>query len=366
MYRLLVTLRLGFQDLFRHIRLALVMALLIAVAVSVFAIQESCRVGLADEFNTVSTQWLVVQEAQSFGEFYGSRLSSQVGEQLAGMGVSRVVPEIHAFTGSSIQNAILLGGMDLQQYRHTETFTLTAGRALQPGDPTRLAMVGSKLAENQGLKIGNAILLRGRNFTVTGIFHTGTYQDNEAWIALSDAQDLLGWGQDVSVYLIPDEGIIHEGDTLSNQVAVARRGEGVRSLAYQYQPIIDLTNIVALTLGVATILALANVFWRLAWLRRHDLAILRTVGFPTGSLVGYLLAQAGGVTLAGVLLSALATVSFTSSINLAVSGFTLNPRLDLSAVLASLGWVGIIIIAGSLLPAWWLSHLNLAQLLHSE
>ena len=366
MYRFLVTLRLGLQDLFRHFRLALVMALLIAVAGSVFAILITYRNGLADEFNTVSTQWLVVQEAQSFGEFYGSRLSSQVGRQLSEMGVSLVIPEIHVFTGSSIQDATLLRGIDLKQYQQSETFKVIAGRILQPGDLTRLAMIGSKLAEDQNLKTGETIRLRGRSFTVIGIFHTGTYVDNEAWIALTDAQDLLGWGKDVSVYIIPDEGVIHEGDTLSDKIAVARRGEGIRSLAYQYQPVIDLMDIVALTLGIATILALANVFWRLAWLRRHDLAILRTVGFPTGSLVGYLLAQAGAVTLAGVLLCGLATLVFNSSIKLTVPGFTITPRLDPPAVLASLGWVGIIVLAGSLLPAWWLSHLNLAQLLRSE
>jgi ABC-type lipoprotein release transport system permease subunit len=366
MYRLSVTIRLGIQDLFKHIRLALVMALLIAVAVSVFAILETYRTGLADEFNNISSQWLVVQETQSFGEFYGSRLSSQVGMQLSELGASLVVPEIHVFTGTSIQNATLLRGIDLNQYQLTETFKIIAGRKLQSGDPSRLALIGSRLAENQHLGTGEIISLRGRNFTITGIFHTGTYADNEAWIALTEAQDLLGWGQDVSVYIIPDEGVIHEGDILSRGISVARRGEGMRSIAYQYQPIIDLMNIVALTLGAATILALANIFWRLAWLRRHELAILRTVGFPTGSLVGYLLAQASGVTMAGVLMSGFATLLFTTSMKLAVSGFTITPRLNVPNVLNSLGWVAIIVLAGSALPAWWLSHLNLAQLLHSE
>jgi ABC-type lipoprotein release transport system permease subunit len=366
MYRLLVTFRLGLQDMFKHKRLALIMAVLIAVAVSVFAILETYRTGLSDEFNNVSSQWLVVQEAQTFGEFYGSRLSSAVGKQLSMMGISRVVPEIHVFTGTSIQEATLLRGIDLTQYRHTETFTLVAGKALQPGDSKRQAMVGTRLAENQNLFPGNSISLRGRYFTIIGIFHTGTYMDNEAWIALGDAQDLLGWGKDVSVYVIPDEGVIQAGDFLDGSIGVAHRGEGMRQVAYQYQPIINLMNLVALTMGAATILAMTNVFWRLAWLRRHELAILRTLGFPTASLVGYLLAQAGGVTLMGVLMSGFAVLFFTSGMKLVVSGFTVNPRLDLSAVVSSLGWLGIIVLAGSLLPAWWLSHLNLARLLHSE
>jgi ABC-type lipoprotein release transport system permease subunit len=366
MHRLMVTLRLGLQDLVKHIRLAIVMALLIAVAVSVFAILESYRNGLADEFSNISTEWLVVQESQSFGEFYGSRLSSQVGEQLSAMGVSLVVPEIHVFTGTSINNAILLRGINLDQYQRTESLKIISGRVLRPGDPPRLAMIGSRLAKNQQLVSGDTISLRGRNFSVTGIFHTGTYTDNEAWISLKDAQDLLGWGDDVSVYIIPDEGVLHEGSSLSSQVSIARRGEGIRSIAYQYQPIINMMNFVALAMGAAAILAMANIFWRLAWLRRNELAILRAVGFPTFSLVGYLLAQAGVVTLAGVLMSVFATLLFTSGIKLAVSGFTITPSLDLPAVLASLGWVGIIVLAGSLVPAWWLSHLNLAQLLRFE
>ena len=366
MYRLSVTVRLGLQDLFKHIRLALVMVLLIGVAASVFVILESYRNGLADEFNTISTHWLVVQEAQSFGEFYGSRLSNQVGEQLSKMGASPVVPEIHVITGTSVQNATMLRGIDLEKYKLTETFTMVAGRALQPGDPTRLAMIGSRLAENQQIKADGTITLRGRLYTAVGIFHTGTYTDNEAWIALADAQTLLGWGEDVSVYIIPDEGILHEGDKLPGGVSIARKGEDIQSVAYQYQPIIDLMNVVALTMGAATMLALANIFWRLAWLRRHELAILRTIGFPTFSLAGYLMAQAGSLTLAGIIMSGLATLIFISSVKLAVSGFTISPRLDLPAVLSSLGWVGIIVLIGSLLPAWWLSHLNLAQLLHSE
>ena len=366
MQRLAVTLRLGLQDLFRHRRLALVMALLITVAASLFTILEGYRTGLADEFNTLSDQWLVVQQTESFGEFYGSRISSQVGDELAGRGVSLAVPEIHVLTGTSVQSATLLRGIDLQLYRRTETFTMDAGRALQPGDPVRLVMIGWRLAQNQQLKSGGTLLLRGRNFTVTGIFRTGTYADNEAWIGLKDAQDLLGWGSDVSVYLIPDEGLLHEGDSLSGGISVARRGTGVRILANQYQPIIDLMNVVALAMGAATILALANIFWRLAWLRRRDLAILLTVGFPAYSLVGYLLAQAAGVALAGILLSGLVVLLFSSMVKLAVTGFSVSLRLDPPTILASLGWVGLLVLIGSLVPAWWLSHLNLAGLLRAE
>ena len=362
----LVPLRLGLSDLLSRPRLALAMSLLIAVAMGVFTTLEAYRTGMAAEFSRLAPNLLVVQETQSFGEIYGSRLSPQIGERLSIMGISLVVPEIHVVTGTSAQNATLIRGIDLQQYFLTETFSMVSGRSLRPGDPPRSAMIGTQLAANRNLRMGGLIALQGRNFNVMGVFQTGTYADNEAWISLEDAQSLLGWGQDVSTYIIPDEGILYEGDTPFKGVSVARKGEGVRFEASQWQPVIDLIGIVASAMGVATALAMINILWRSAWSRRREMAILRTTGFPTFALAGYLLVQATGVTLPGLLLGGGLTWMLTSGLQVAVPGFTLNPRLDAGSALTSLGWIGLMILAGSLLPAWWLSHLNLAQLLHSE
>ncbi len=362
----LVTLRLGLHDLFRYRRLALIMSLSVAIAAGMVAFLEAYRAGLAAEFNEQTHNLLVVHDSQNAGDIAGSRISDQAAEVLSGMGVSMIIPEIHALTGTSIQNATLLRGIDLGQYTRLETFSMLSGRRLQPGDPARLAMVGGLLAERLHLKTGGVISLRGRNFTVVGIFQNGTYMDNQAWIALADAQTLLGWGKDVSVYIIPDEGILHDGENLPGGLSVTQKGQNLRLIAAQYQPMLNMWQIVSLALGIAASLALANVLWRLAWLRRREMAILRTCGFPTQSLVGYLFVQAVWITLLGLLLGGLFTLVFAISIRLTVSSFTIVPRVEAGILLPGLGWIGLIMLAGSLLPAWWLSHLNLAGLLHSE
>jgi putative ABC transport system permease protein len=362
----LVTLRLGLHDLFSYRRLVLIMSLSIAIATAMVAFLEAYRLGLAAEFNEQTHNLLVVHDNQNAGDIAGSRISSQVAEKLSGLGISMIIPEIRALTGTSIQNATLLRGIDPEQYTRLETFSMLSGRRLQPGDPPRLAMVGMLLAERQHLTTGDVISLRGRNFNVVGIFQNGTYMDNQAWISLSDAQTLLGWGQDVSVYIIPDEGILHDGTSLPGDLAVTQKGQDLRLIAAQYQPMLNMWRIVSLALGMAASLALANVLWRLAWLRRHELAILRTCGFPAQSLAGYLFIQAGGITLLGLLLGGLFTLIFTISIHLTVSSFTIVPRVEAAILLPALAWVGLIMLAGSLMPAWWLSHLNLASLLHSE
>jgi len=363
---IMVTLRLGLHDLLSHRRLALAMSLSIAIAFGMLAILEVYRTGVVDKYTELAPNFLLVHESQSLGEFYGSRLSSQVGEQLSEMGIGMVIPEIHALTGTSAQNAILLRGIDLEHYTRLESFSILSGRSLQPGDMPRQAMVGWRLARSRNLKIGDVISLRGRNFNIVGIFQNGTYMDNQAWISLADAQALLGWDQDVSIYIIPDEGILHEGDLLPGGISVSRKGESLQFIAAQFQPMIDLLRLVVAALGIATALALTNILWRLAWRRRHEMAILRTTGFPTFSLAGYLLAQAGGITLLGILLGALFTLVFITGVKVAVPSFTIVPRMEPQTALSSLGWVSLMMLTGSLLPVWWLSHLNLAQLLHSE
>jgi putative ABC transport system permease protein len=363
---LLVTFRLGLNDLFSHRRLVLIMALSIAISTGLLAIVESYRLGLAAEFNEQMPNLLQVHEIQTSGEFYGSRISNQVGEMLSKMSLSMVIPEIYAVAGTSVQNATLLRGIDLEQYTRLETFSILSGRRLRPGDPPRLAMLGMRLADSRHLRPGDTMLLRGRNFIVVGIFTNGTYMDNQAWISLADAQALLGWGQDVSAYIIPDEGILHVGDILPGGISVSHKGETVHFFAAQYRLPLSLLKDVALALGIAAALTLTSMLWRLAWARRREMAILRTTGFPVPSLVGYLLAQALGIILLGILLGTLSTLVFLVTVRLTVSGFTIVPRLDAQTLLPSLGWIGLMMLAGSLLPAWWLGRLNLAQLLHSE
>ena len=83
-------------------------------------------------------------------------------------------------------------------------------------------------------------------------------------------------------------------------------------------------------------------------------------------VTGYLLAQAAGVALLGISLGALFILALATSLRLTVSSFTIAPGLNTATLLPSLAAVGVITLAGSLLPAWWLGHLNLAELLHSE
>jgi putative ABC transport system permease protein len=356
----------GLRDLLNQWKLALAMSLVAAVALLFYLILVGFQNGLQTQFGKLDRSLLTVQEMGSFGEVYGSHLSAKVGVRLQQLGASIVVPEIHDVIGTSMEDALLLRGVDLNQYDKVENFRLVSGRALGPGDLPRSAMIGYRLADNKNLTAGKTISLRGRDFNVIGIFRTDTYTDNEAWISLQDAQTLLGWGSDVSVYIIEEGGPIKVGDSLDGGATAAVRGESVQSLSSEYQPVIDDHGAAAQVMGLVTALTLANVLLRLALIRRRDLSILRTVGFQRRSLIIYLGIQALAIAGGGALLAGLGTLALTSILQLGVFGFEIRPIFDSSTLIKSALWFGLITSAGTILSVWTINRLNLARLLRTE
>jgi ABC-type lipoprotein release transport system permease subunit len=363
---MLAIIRFSLQDMLRHYKPWLAMAVLVAATNMIFLGLGGFRNAIQQEFGTLQYDDLVVQESDTVGEFFGSRLSPEVGDRLLALGISRVIPEIHEYTGTSITNITLLRGIDLEQYQQVIFFKILTGRALQPGDTQRSTLIGWRLADRFSILPGQSITLRGRQFLVTGIFQTGTYVDNEAWIPLDAAQDLLGFGKDVSIYIIPDEGILKAGDTLPGGVAIVERGLGPQTSSNQFEPLFKIIELIYHTLGIAVILTLANALFRIAWIHRRELAILRCVGFQPRALVVYLLSQALIMNWAGVILGTLSTALLFSFLSTDLVGMTLHPSISLQTGLAGLGQSAGIAVFGTIIPAWWFNRLSLANQLRSE
>ncbi len=357
--------RYSLQELASRWKLSLAMILLIASAILMFLVVGGYRLTLAREYGDVPDAHLIVQESNVLGELYGSRISAAVEMQLAGLGVSQAIPEIHETVGTSIADMLLLRGVDPQRFLQVNTFKLLQGQNLQPGDPPRTAMLGRRLAEKLGLSPGQEVLIRGRKFTVCGIFHTGAYIDNEAWISLADAQALLGWGSDVSLFIIPDEGLLQPGDDLPGGLSVARRGQGARISVDQLGPLLSALDIVIRALAMAAVLALTNTLLRLAWLRRRELAVLRCLGFQTMALVGYLFSQAFVLCFLGAGLGGLGALVIFAYLRTDVAGMSFRPSLDLGLALATIGMALFLSMLGTLLPIAWINRLKPGDIFRS-
>ena len=355
--------RYSLQDLAAHWKLSLAMTLLIGASILFFLVISGYRLTLGREYAALPDVNLIVQESNTLGELYGSRIQAQVVEQLYALGVSQAIPEFHDTVGTSVDDMLMLRGVDPERYQTLDRLTLLSGQALQPGDPPRTAMLGRRLAEKLGVSAGQVALIRGRQFNVCGVFHTGTYADNEAWVSIADAQDLLGWGSDVSLYIIPDEGILQPGQSLAGGLSVARRGQGAYISVSQKDPLLSAMDIVIQALAVAAVLALTNTLIRLAWLRRRELAILRCTGFQSGALAVYLFSQALTVTLGGALLGVAGTMIVFVFLRADLAGMSFEPRLDAGLVLITLGLTLLLSLLGIVLPVAWIRRLMPGDLL---
>ncbi len=358
--------RLGISALRQHKQITLVMALAAGVPLMLYFVLGAYRAGLQSRYAESYEDFLVVQVSGSLGEFYGSRMPASVGDELRAANLSLIVPEIHTIVGTTTENAVLLRGIPLESYSQVEEFKIISGRPLMVGDTPRLAMIGTRLAQERQLLPGDVIPVRGRDFQVVGIFDVNTYASNEVWISLEDAQALVGWGTDVSVYVIPNAEAYQEGDTLPGGISIVRKGDSGAALIAEWEPFFKLLTHITGALGVASAVALASILWRLAWLQRRELAILRSIGFKKGSLAGYLLVQGIVITLVGFLLGAFGAMGLGKLSAIKTAGISIQAIFDSRVILTSFIFAALISLAGTSLPAWWLNRFNLTTLLRAE
>lgn len=297
---MIVALRLAVADLTHRRSLVAGAVMLVAAPLAGLMLLTGFARGIEVDFAVERMDDLIVQEANSVGEVTGSRIPAAVEGDLLAAGVAFAIPEIHSVAGSTAENAVLVRGVDLDRYRAVTRFTLVAGRPLESGDGPDRVMLGTDLANRRGVGADGTVLLRGRPHVVVGIFAVGTYVDNEVWLSLDGARQLLGWDTpDVSVFIVPDGDPISEGDSLPGPLSVARRGDFV-TIADEWAPVFALADFANLALAAAAAIILAVVLWRLAWLRRRDLAVLRTVGLGRRVTAAYLAIEGTAVAVLGL------------------------------------------------------------------
>ena len=198
------------------------------------------QTGLERRYETIQERFLIAQETGSMGEFFGSRLPASLREEFTRQGIDNAVGQLHTVAGTNPENALLLRGVELENYTSTEEFQMIEGRPLQIGDSPRLAMIGIKLAEQRNAYPGDLIEIRGRNFSVIGVFANGTYADYEAWVSIQDAQTLMGWGSDVSVFILPVGKGLNDGDSIPGGVSIVRKGESGQDLLGEFKSFFSL------------------------------------------------------------------------------------------------------------------------------
>lgn len=214
-----------------------------------------------------------------------------------------------------VRKSVALMGVELADYLKIVKLDdkLLAGRLALPSGS---ALIGSELAADYGLKVGDRLRLSGEpdsddSFTVAAILDFGMKDLNRRWIImpLRNAQSLLGYKLDITeIYLTVDE--LFAADRIAEQVA-ARTGQKVESwiqtnsqlmTALRSQTastlMIRLFVMIAVAFGIASVLVVSVVQ------RQREIGILRAMGTPASRIQAIFLLQGGLVGLVGSLLGA--------------------------------------------------------------
>jgi ABC-type lipoprotein release transport system permease subunit len=356
---------LALKDLKKRWALALILACLFGVTFAAFLTLFTYVKSALNMYALLETNWLIVGNSDGLAELHGSRIKPEIRDLLIQKGYTNPIPEIHQIVGTNLVNGTLMRGFNLEEYHLVSPFIILSGRALVPGDEPRLVMIGESLARSRKVKIGDDFLLRGRKFSVIGIFRTGGIQDNEAWINLADAQALLNYGDDVSLYLIPDSGIYKGGELVADGISVTIRGETSGVIGKSLLSFFDFVGVVGTLVGISTALTLANLLWRLAYLRRHEFGVLRALGFGFLRLLVYFFTQCAAIILTGIIGGTVfaVTLLFSRLNDFSAFGFGFNATVKLGTIFSLAGVTILLLGIGVFIPLFSILRQRIPDLL---
>ena len=222
--------------------------------------------------------------------------------------------------------------------------TLQSGRFLQPGDKY-FTVVGTSIAGEFDLQVGNKIEIHDKNFTVVGIMeYTGSFFDNVATIPLETAQDLYNFDNSLStIFAIAQEGV--DEDLLAKRIEFSVKGTStispseLREQASQSLLIFSVITISsALLAAIIGGLSVMNTMLMSVIERTREFGILKAMGAETKDILLMTLGEAAIMGVAGGLFGIGLGSALTYALNSWLSSqgmvlFLITPRLIVVAML---------------------------------
>jgi putative ABC transport system permease protein len=209
----------------------------------------------------------------------------------------------------------------------TERDLLMLDKVLLPGsaycDKMGTAIVGVKLANDLGLKVGDTLKivtekadygLGFKKFRISGLFKTGLdiFDDSTFQVGLDDARELLGLGKGASQVLVMLKNY-RNADADAKLIAASLATRGFDNLSVRsWTNIGDTARIIQLAAQIYFVIELviaflgafiiANVMMMVVLERRREIGILKSMGMENRRVLGLFLAEGtmlglmGGVT----------------------------------------------------------------------
>jgi len=187
---------------------------------------------------------------------------------------------------------LTMRGLQVDSYKQViEKYEIVAGEELNNAQKDRnYCMIGINVAEKYEKSVGDAIILQEHAFTIKGIFTTSTMTDSEIWLTIRDAQNLVGKLNKVSLIVvkITDHDYV---DEVRKQIEENIRGvvvfeadeymEANAEALDSFRGVILAISMIAL---ITAVLGMMNTMTMTLRERRHDIAVMKSVGVSNNDL----------------------------------------------------------------------------------
>ena len=236
-------------------------------------------------------------------------------------------------------------------------------------------LLGTIAARNVFKKdVGDTVEIRGRTYTVVGVFQSGViFIDGAIIMCLPRLQEIAAKPDQVTVFQVHlDEGV--DPETVATQIERRYPDLVAVGQASEYNKA-DQGLIVAngMVWGVSFLaiviggIIVANTMWMTVLERTRQIGILRAVGWSRGRIVAMIILEATGIGLLAMVIGCPAGVGLAKlAASLRVTEQFIQPVFDAQPFLLALLISVVLSVLGALLPAWRAAQISPAEALRYE
>ena len=269
---------------------------------------------------------------------------------------------------------VIVAGTWFDQIARLNSWWKIEGQWVSARDDSTHCMAGSEVAKTLGLSPGSALILRygGReaSLIVSGIATSGGSEDSQLFVSLEVAQNLAALGERIGLVQLSVRGSAPAIENVMKQLAQALPGLSVlpvRQLAATEGRLLErIRGLLLATVFLILLLTALGVLAAMAGLaleRRRDVGLMKALGGSVQRVIGFFLAEAMVVGLAGGVLGCGGGMLLSQWMGARIFATPIAPRLIVLPVILIL--MVAVSLAGAL-PLGLLGRVRPAEILRGE